>query len=1107
VATITEWLASLGMSEYAQRFGENDIDVSVLHHLTDQDLKELGVSLGHRRKMLAAIAERDHAAPVTRQPVTAVPPWPAADAERRQVTVMFCDLVGSTALSTRLDPEDLRGAISAYHKCVAETVSRFEGFVAKYMGDGVVIYFGYPRAHEDDAEQAVRASLALVAAVSQLQASGPMQLRIGIATGVVVVGDLIGQGSAQEQAIVGETPNLAARLQALAEPNTIVIAENTRRQIGALFDLADLGPQSLKGFAEPQRAWRVLSENRALGRFEALRSGATVLVGREEELGLLLRRWSQAKAGGGRVALISGEPGVGKSRIAQAMVEHVAGEPHICLHYFCSPHHQDSALYPVIVQMERAASFLHGDTPGDKLAKLQAVLAATARAMEDVALLAELHGLPSTNFAPPLDVTPQRKKEKTFEALLRRVEGLSRQQPVLMVFEDIHWMDPSSRELLDRTIERLRNWPVLLLGTFRPEFQPPWIGQPHVTMLALARLDARNTAAMVANIDSRGTLPQEIIEEIAERTDGVPLFVEELTKAVLESGPESAAALSSVPSLVLSVPATLHASLMARLDRLGPAAKDVAQIGAAIGREFGYELLAPIADLGEPQLREVLDRLTSSGLLFARGVPPQSTYTFKHALVRDAAYGTLLRSRRQRLHARIAATLEERFPELVLTQPELLALHSTEAGLAEKAVVYRLQAGQQALARSTMTEAVAQLRKGLDVLAGLPDGSWRRQQELDLQAALGSALTATKGWSAVDVSETFSRARALAEQMNRPEYLVRLITGQYTFHFVRAEHSLTLPLAEQLEKTGEARKDAAAQLLGRSCRGMSHFMFGEFVAARHALERCLALADPAHRTVEGLPFDPYTLNLTWLALTLAYLGYIDQARSRMNEAVAEARRLGHAHSLAHALTFSSWLGWLTDTPMEHVDEVVTLTREHGFPHYLGWALAYRGKSLVAVGKAQEGLALLTQALDVLRATGNGVSMPMLYTWLAEAYAALGQLEEEQRWFDEMAQLIETTEERVSEAELLHRVRGDLLNLRGDRAGAERWYREAIAIAKQQSANFLRLRASTSLARLWRDQGKRAEARDMLAPIYGWFTEGLDTPVPKGAKALLDELAS
>jgi tetratricopeptide (TPR) repeat protein len=673
------------------------------------------------------------------------------------------------------------------------------------------------------------------------------------------------------------------------------------------------------------------------------------------------------------------------------------------------------------------------------------------------------------------------------------------------VFEDIHWMDPSSRELLDRTVERARDWSVLLLGTFRSEFQPPWIGQPHVTMLALTRLDPRDSAAVVANIAGNTALPKEIVEEIAERADGVPLFVEELTKAVLESRLEGAAALSSVPSTALSVPATLHASLMARLDRLGLAAKDVAQTGAAIGREFGYELLAPIADLSEQQLREALDRLTASGLVFARGAPPQSIYTFKHALVRDAAYGTLLRSRRQRLHARIAATLEDRFPEIALTQPNLLALHSTEAGLPEKAVVYRLKAGQQALARSTMTEAVAQLRKGLDVLAGLPDGPWRRQQELDVQAALGSALTATKGWSAADVSETFSRARALAEQMNRPEYLVRLITGQYTFHFVRAEHRLTLPLAEQLEKTGEARNDATVQLLGRSCRGMSHFMFGEFVAARHALERCLALADPTHRTVEGLPFDPHTMNLTWLALTLAYLGYIDQARSRMNEAVAEARRLGHAHSLSHTLVFSSWLDWLNGTPMEHVDEVVTLTREHGFPHYLGWALAYRGKSLVAVGKAQQGLALLTQALDVLRATGNGVSMPMLFTWLAEAYAALGKHDEEQRWFDEMAQVIKTTEERVSEAELLHRVRGDLLNLKGDRAGAERWYREAIAIAKQQSANFLRLRASTSLARLWRDQGKCAEARDILAPIYGWFTEGFETPVLKEAKAVLDEL--
>ena len=448
---------------------------------------------------------------------------------------MFCDLIGSTALSSRLDPEDLREVIRTYQACVATTIQQFDGFIARYVGDGVLIYFGWPEARETDAERAVRAGLAVAAAVSATPVSGePLQVRIGIATGLVVIGEPIGSGDSRQQTAVGETPNLAARLQGLAGPNQVVIDAATRRQIGGLFECQDLGTVELKGLPAAVPAWQVLSENRTLGQFEALRSGATPLVGRDEEMELLLRRWAQAKAGNGRVVLISAEPGVGKSRLAEALAERIAAEPHVRLRYFCSPHHQDSALYPVIAQMERAAGFAHADEPAARLAKLQALLAATAPPMEDVALIAELHSLPSADLAPPLDVTPQRKKEKTFEALLRQVEGLSRQQPVLMMFDDLHWIDPSSRELLDRMIERIADWPVLLLAMFRPEFQPPWTGQPHVTMLTLARLDRRDTAAMVANVAGNAALPTEIVEEIAERTDGVPLFVEELTKAVLE---------------------------------------------------------------------------------------------------------------------------------------------------------------------------------------------------------------------------------------------------------------------------------------------------------------------------------------------------------------------------------------------------------------------------------------------------------------------------------------------------------------------------------------------------------------------------------------------
>jgi tetratricopeptide (TPR) repeat protein len=852
------------------------------------------------------------------------------------------------------------------------------------------------------------------------------------------------------------------------------------------------------------RAWHVVSENRTLGQFEALRSGATTLVGRDEEMELLLRRWGQAKAGKGRVVLISAEPGVGKSRLAEALAERIATEPHIRLRYFCSPHHQDSALYPAIAQMERAAGFQHADDAAARLVKLQSLLALTTPPTEDLALIAELHSLPSVDLAPPLDLTPQRRKEKTFEALLRQVEGLSRQRPVLIVFDDIHWIDPSSRELLDRTIERVADWPVLLLALFRPEFQPPWTGQPHVTMLTLARLDRRDTAAMVANVAGNAALPPEIVEEIAERTDGVPLFVEELTKSLLESGAHGAAALSSVPHPALSVPATLHASLMARLDRLGPAAKDVAQTGAAIGREFGFEPLASVADLQQPQLLTALNRLTNAGLLFVRGTPPEATYIFKHALVQDAAYGTLLRNRRQLLHARIATALEDHFPETVMAQPALLAQHCTAAGLAEKAVSYWLKAGQQALDRSAMVEAVAQLRKGLVVLAGLPDDPWRRQQELDLQTALGPALTATAGWSVAEVGETFARARVLAEQLDRTEYLVPLTAGQCGFHSVRGEHRRVLALGEQLEKMGDARNDAAAQLLGRGIQGHTRFILGEFVAARAALERCFGIANPMHRAIVK-SVDSCAGMLTSLALTLAYLGYIGQARSRMDEALSEARRLRHVQTLVDVLGYANWLDWITRSPMVHVEEEIALSTEHRFPLYAALALTCRGRSLAAIGQAREGLALLMQALSEIRRTGSVFCMPMVFTWLAEAHAMLGESAEERNCLAEAARIVEATEERVSEAELLHRVPGDLLNAAGDQSGAERHYRQAIAVAERQNAKLLQLKASVSLARLWHDQGKRVEAHELLGPIYHWFTEGFDALDLKDAKALLDEL--
>jgi class 3 adenylate cyclase len=627
---IDGWLRGIGLAQYAEMFRANDIDVSVLRHLTDADLDKLGVSLGHRRKMLAAIAELAGSVPASPQP--ALPEAKPQDAaERRQVTVMFPDLVGSTALSARMDPEDLREVISAYQKCVMETVQRFGGFVAKYMGDGVLIYFGYPQAHEDDAERAVRAGLELIAAMAALKSPVLLQTRVGIATGLVVVGDLIGSGEAQERGIVGETPNLAARLQGLAQPNMVVIGESTRRLLGNLFELEDLGGKELKGITRPVRAFAALRASSAEGRFEALHaSGITALVGREEETELLLRRWAKAKSGEGQVVLLSGEAGIGKSRLTAALLESIAAEPHTRLRYFCSPQHTDSALYPVISQMERAAGLAHDDTAQAKLDKLDALLALTSTSEQDTALFAELLSLPNDGRYPVAELAPPQRRQKTLEALGAQTEALTRQNPVLMIFEDAHWTDPTSLELFGRAVDRIADRRALLIVTHRPEFAPPWIGRPHVTALTLNRLAQRDIDVMIDRVVGNKQLPANIRRDIIERTDGIPLFVEEMTKAVLEAGSEAGAerTAAAVPSPALAVPASLHASLMARLDRLGPA-KEVAQIGSTIGREFSHALLSAVVRKPEAELQSALDRLIGAGLLFRQGVPPHGLCRFR----------------------------------------------------------------------------------------------------------------------------------------------------------------------------------------------------------------------------------------------------------------------------------------------------------------------------------------------------------------------------------------------------------------------------------------------------------------------------------------------
>jgi class 3 adenylate cyclase len=955
---ITDWLKKLGLTEYASRFAENGIDVSVLPHLTDQDLKDLGVLLGHRRKMLAAIAEIHGVTPSKPEPVGAVEPKPQDAAERRQVTVMFSDLVGSTALSARMDPEDLREVISAYQKCVAETVGRFGGFVAKYMGDGVLVYFGYPQAHEDDAERAVRAGLELVAAVADLKTHAALQTRVGLATGLVVVGDLIGSGEAQERGIVGETPNLAARLQGIAEPNSVVIGESTRKLLGNLFEFEDLGTKNLKGIVGAVRAWTAIRPSLVESRFDALHTtGLTELVGREEELEILLRRWSKVKAGEGQVVLLSGEPGIGKSRLTAALLERVAPEPHTRLRYFCSPQRTDSALYPIISQMERAAGFIHADTGQMKLNKLDAVLALSSTSRQDAALFAEMLSMPNDGRYPALELTPQQRRQKTLPAvdanecqvgigivadeprlqvlavgrghsnaaaaggarhmaigedqavLFTQVQTFARKNPVLMIFEDAHWSDATSLEAFGRAVNRVATFPVLLLITFRPEFEPPWIGQPHVTALTLNRLTRHEVDAMIDRIAGNKQLPGNVRQDIIERTDGIPLFVEEMTRAVLEAESHSDAerTAAAIPSAAVAVPVTLHASLMARLDRLGGPVKEVAQIGAAIGREHPHALLALVTRKPDMELEAALGRLVAAGLLFRQGLPPHATYLFKHALVRDVAYGSLLRDQRQQLHGRIADVLAEHFPTTVEAEPEVLANHYREAGMADAASTYLERAGDRAAARSAYIEAAAHFSAAIEEADRLPNRDERARRSLTLLLKLGPAIGLTIGEWKPEVEAVYRRARDLGREVGDGPELFRATWGLW--HYAsRKSGGQSRKWTEELTSLAQRLGDESLLLEAQHCRWGDELFGGNVPQILETTDEGIRRYDVKRHAQLADAFgghDPGVCALGGHSIGLVLRGFPDQARRAGERALVLDQSLSHPPSIAHA---HKWAG-------------------------------------------------------------------------------------------------------------------------------------------------------------------------------------------------------
>ncbi len=1045
-----------------------------------------------------------------------------AEAERRHLTVLFCDVINATALSVGLDLEAYREVIRAYHAVCAEVIERFDGHVAQYLGDGLLVYFGYPRAHEDDAQRAVRVGLGIVDALKPLQTRLQQEqgvnlgVRVGIHTGLVVVGDM-GEGARHERLAFGEAPNLAARLQGLAPPNTVLISAATARLVQGWFVCEGLGDQLLKGFPRPISVYRVLGESGVQSRLDMVSAtGLTPLVGREQEMELLLERWECAKQGLGQVVVLSGEAGIGKSRLVRALQDRLAGEPYTRLECRCSSYAQHSALYPVINLGRRLLQWQRDEPPEVTLGKLEAALAPYDVSLPEVVpLLASLLSLPLADRYAPLQLTPQRQRQKTLEAILALLRAHAAQQPVLFIVEDLHWIDPSTLELITLFIDQEPSARILTLLTARPEFRPPWGFGEHVTSLTLGHLAPTQVELMIDRVAGGKRLPAEVRQQVVTKTDGVPLFVEELTKTVLESGmlreeADHYALVSPLPSF--AIPTTLHDSLMARLDRLD-AAKEVSQLGATLGRTFSYELLRAVSPWDEERLQHALTQLVEAELLYLRGAPPQITYVFKHALIQETAYQSLLKRKRQEYHQQTAHILEQHFPEIAETQPELLARHYTEAGLAEQATPYWQRAGQRAVERSANVEAISHFTKGLELLKSFPATPEHTRQELELQLALGPLLRMIKGHTAPEVEQTYSRAYELSQQVGDSLQRVAALVSLVRFYLNRAEIQTARGLAEQCLTLAQHVQDPALLQDAHCMLGLTLFYQGELIAARAHLEHGIALHDARQDHLRAFSggIDSGVVCLSAMAWTLWMLGYPEQALMRSRDALTLARELSHAFSLAFALNYASMLYvWRREVQFakERAEALITLSNEHGFIHALSVGMIRRGWALAKERAVAEGIGQLHQGLATIRDTGTALPLSHHLALLAEAYKQGGQGDAGLHVLAEALAYLGKTGERELEAEI-YRLKGEcLLAQTGKRCKgreAEECFRQALNVARRQQAKSLELRAAMSLGRLWQQQGRRAEAHQMLAGIYGWFTEGFETPDLQEAKALLKVL--
>jgi len=1107
------WLEGVGLGQYRALFAEQAIDRDVLPDLTDDDLTRLGVPLGHRKKLLKAIDAllgRDGTEQAAAKPARA-----RSDAERRQLTVLNCDMVGSTAIAARLDPEDLRKVMGVYIDACANVVTSLGGFIAKYTGDGMIAYFGYPAALEDAAERAVRAGIELSRVVPSLVTLPDVTLRVrtGIATGLVVVGDLLGEGAAREESVVGETPALAARLQALAPPEGVVVAGSTRRLIEGMFELDYLGMCDLKGLPGPRPVWRVLRETAVRIRFEAKhQADLTETVGRQNELSLLLERWQAACEGERQITLLSGEAGIGKSRLCAAFASRIAADGHFIIRLQCSPFHTASALHPIIANFERGLGLTITMEPKEKLDRLIAAVQRSGNVPpETVALFATLLSIPFGDDLPKYEAPPEQMKSLMLEALDDWLVNLSKRKPVLWILEDAHWIDPTTVEAITRGLGRHHGARILGVITHRPDYRPPWTGRDRVASLSLNRLSREQSNELVKRV-ARKDLPVMVLEQIVAKTDGMPLFIEELTKVVIESGPYEANADlyddKRGPG-ELTIPVTLRDSLLARLDRLTES-KAVAQIGAAIGREFSFELLAAVVPSNPKELEAALALLEAADLISAAGSPPDVTYTFKHALVQEAAYSTLLISRRQKLHQRIAETLQSRFSQIADVQPELLAHHFSEAGLVIEAIEWWERAALRSAQRSNNIEAVSQFDRALKLLTQLSDDSSVRRREFALRIALIEPLYATHGYSGTEVDRNYARLLELGQDLGETGELLRFLWGRAGGALVRCDFPRTYEYVENFLELARSERDATSTAQGVRIKAMVALASGELVTAR---ERFLEVIDQFERAGTAMTLGNYLTiprptTLGQYSIAAQQLGRLDEAEELCALSLRDARESGHHLTSCYTIHHCAMKAMVDQDPatvFSLAEELVEIMKRHHVFYWEGFTEALLGWASARTGALDTGLARMQRAADILGRMQTRIWKPLFLISEAEILMQNHRNEQAIVLLDQAAAEAEATGQHYSDAEGF-RVKACTKSAQGaPHAEVEALFQKGLATARRQSAALFELRTATSLARVWRSVGRSDDARALLAPVYRRFTSGHNSVDLSQAREVLESM--